>query len=261
MKKLLLLFLASSLIFTACKKKNKDDEEQQLEPKQEQKGFAINYTATWCGPCGSWGEPLIHSYADDAPEGAIICAHAGGDPMNTNLIGVFEQDRTSGGGIPSFWVGDNSTQSNGAMNSLLNQGDAMAGVDYKYEVKDGKINVDAKVKFFEAGQGEYYLSVLVLEDGIPGGTSAPSNYQQNGVSDPNYTHDFVLRASAQANNPYGELIATNPASDDEVDKSYSIDLNASWDTDNVYAVCIIWKKDTSGGRPYYKYINALKKKN
>ena len=259
MKKLLLLFLASTLIFTACKKKKKEDE-QQLEPKQEQKGFAINYTATWCSSCGSWGAPIIHQYSDDATEGAIICAHFN-DPMSSNLSNVFEQDRTTNNGIPGFWVGDNKTSSNGAMTSLLGQGDAMAGVDYKYEIKDGKIEVDAKVKFFEAGQGDYYLSVLVLEDGIPGGTSAPGNYQQAGTNDPNYTHDFVLRASAHAGLPYGESITTNPSADDEVDKSYSIDLDSSWDTDNVYAVCIVWKKDTSNGRPYYKYINALKKKN
>jgi hypothetical protein len=262
MKKIVLLFFIITLIsFVSCKKEDEqstENEEATLQPEQEQRGFAINYTAYWCSPCGNWGAPLIHDYAEDAPAGAIICAHAGNDPMyNYALFSSFTGDRTTGGGIPSFWVGDVETISSNAMINLLNT-TPVAGVDYEYEVKDGKMNINVKVKFFEAGTGEYYLSVIVLEDGIPGGTSAPSNYQQSGTNDPNYTHDFVLRTAATPNNAYGELIVNNPSANDEVDKSYSIDLDASWD--DIYPVCIIWKKDSSNGRPYYKYINSLKKK-
>ena len=260
MKKLLLILMASTLLLGACKKK-KGDEESSLEPKQEQKGFAINYTATWCGPCGNWGAPLIHQYADDAPGGAIITVHASGDPMhNSDLYGSFRADRTTNGGIPSFWVADNFTNSNSAMTSFLSSHtDPVAAADYKYEVKDGKAKVDVKVKFFDSAQGEYYLSVLLLESGIPGGQSAPGNYQQNGTNDANYTHDFVLRASSDATNAYGELIVTDPSADQEIDKSYSIDVDSSWDSSKVYPVCIIWKRDSSNGKPYYKYINSLKK--
>ena len=260
MKKIVLLLFAVVMIsFVSCKKDDDgDNEEATLQPKQEQRGFAINYTAYWCSPCGNWGAPLIHHYADDAPSGAIICAHASSDPMqNAQLYNSFRNDRTTGGGIPSFWVGDNSTSSQTAMQNLLNT-TAIAGVDYDFKVKDNKMDVNVKVKFFEQGSGEYYLSVLVLEDGIPGGNSAPSNYQQHGTSDPDYTHDFVLRAAATPNNAYGEKIVDDPAANKEIDKSYTIDLDQSWD--DVYAVCIIWKKDNSNGHPYYKYINSLKKK-
>jgi len=255
--KLLLLLFSFTLAITSCKK-DKEDEEKTLEPTQEQKGFAINYTATWCGPCGAWGAPLIHDYSEDAPNGAVICAHASNDPMNNDLYYSFRADRTTGGGIPSFWVGDVKTDASSAMTNLLNQPDPECGVDYSYKVEDGKITVKTKVKFFEAGQGEYYLSVIILEDGIPGGSSAPSNYQQNGAAS-DYEHDFVLRASAEHGNAYGELIVTDPSSGKVIDGEYTIDLESSWD--DVYAVCIVWRKDTSSGRPYYKYVNSLKKKN
>ena len=260
-KSLLVLLLSVFLLTNVSCKKDKD-EEKQLNPTQEQKGFAINYTGTWCGACGSWGAPLIHQYADDAPNGAVICVHVSSytaDPMeNSGLSQSFEGDRTTNGGVPSFWVGDNFTHSNSAMTSLLNQPDPECGVDFSYKVKNNKMTVKTKVKFFEEGQGDYYLSVFVLEDGIPGGTSAPANYQQNGTNDPDYTHDFVLRASAQGNRAYGELIATDPTSGKEIDGEYTIDLESDWD--DVYAVCVIWRKDMSNGRPYYKYVNALKKK-
>ncbi len=263
--KSLLLLLSSVFLLTtvSCKKKKDEDDEKQLKPTQEQKGFAINYTGTWCGACGSWGAPLIHQYAEDAPNGAVICVHLSSytsDPMeNSALSQSFEIDRTTGGYVPSFWIGDVNDNSNSAMTSLLNQPVPECGVDYSYEIKNGKMTVKTKVKFFDDGQGEYYLSVLVLEDGIPGGSSAPSNYQQNGTNDPNFTHDFVLRASADQNRAYGHVIATDPSSGDVIDGDYTIDLDGSWN--DVYAVCIVWRKDISNGRPYYKYVNALKRKN
>jgi len=260
MKKLFYLFVLTGLLFSAC---SKDDEEgndgdqySSLNPVQQQRGFAVNYTGAWCYYCGQWGADLIHSYAADAPSGAIICAHTG-DPMSNSLYGSFTSDRETGGGVPSFWVGDVKTHQSSAMNYLLSQ-PADCGIDYKYEVKDGKMTVDVKVKFFEAGQGDYYLSVLVLEDGIPGGNTAPQDYQQNGTDDPDYEHDFVLRASASGNSAYGESIVNNPAKDSEITKTYTIDLDNSWD--DVYPVCIVWRLENSGDNPHYKFINSLKKK-
>jgi hypothetical protein len=264
MKKLLYLFVAAGLLMTTACKKDKDgegDDENGLNPTQTQNGFAINYTATWCGHCGNWGAPLIHDYAKDAPNGVAICAHASGDPMNNSLYNSFRGDRTTGGGIPSFWVGDQKTTNKGAMKAMLNQA-VPCGVDDKYSVSDGKMTVDTKVKFFQGAQGDYYLSVLVLEDGINGNSSA-GQYKQSGTSQsyPNddYKHDFVLRASAQSGNAYGEMIVQNPEADKEIEKSYTINVDASWK--NPYAVCIIWKKDASGGAPNYKFVNSLKKKN
>jgi len=265
MKKFFYLLMLTGILFTACKKDDDsedsqgDEQSQTLAPTQEQRGFAINYTGSWCYYCGQWGAGLIHDYANEAPDGAVICAHTG-DPMSNPLFNSFTSDRTTGGGVPSFWVGDvkiDQDNVNSAMPALLNQ-TPVAGVDFNYSVKDGEMKVDVMVKFFEQTQGDYYLSVLVLEDGIPGGNDAPSDYQQNGTSDPNYKHDFVLRASATGNLAYGESIAVNPAKDEEVTKSYTINVESSWD--DIYAVCIVWKYDNSNGKPYYKYINSLKKK-
>ncbi len=263
MKKLTLLLLAFVLVVSACKKDEEEtqDDNSGLNPTAKQKGFAINYTATWCGHCGNWGAPLIHSYAKDAPDGVAICAHASGDPMNNSLYNSFTQDRTTGGGIPSFWVGDDKTTDKMAMKNLLAKGDAIAGVDISYSKDGNTMKIKTKVKFFNAGSGDYYLSVLVLEDGIDGSSSA-GQYKQSGTSQsyPNddYKHDFVLRASSINGNAYGELIVSNPAKDKEISKDYSISLDAGWK--NVYPVAIIWKKESSGAAPQYKFINAIKKK-
>ena len=260
MKKLSLILLAFILVFAACKKEEEEDEEAKLVPSAAQRGFAVNYTATWCGPCGDWGAPLIHTYADGAPNGAIITSHASGDPMTNNLMASFSADRTTDGGVPSFWVGNTKTQSDGEMTTLMASGDAAAGVDYSFTISGNTMTIITKTKFFGSFVGDAYLSVLVLEDGIDGSSSA-GNYKQNGTTNsyPNddYHHDYVLRESSVSGNAYGEMISAAPASGSEVDKTYTITLDASWS--NPYPIAIIWDYK-SGDKPEYKYVNALKKK-
>jgi len=271
MKKLTLFLLAFVLIASACKKEpnNKEIEEEGknpvtggLAPSATQNGFAINYTATWCGPCGYSGAPLIHAHAEKAPKGAIITAHAQGDPMNNSLYGSFVFDRTITVGIPTFWIGDITTEENTvkSMTTLLESGDAAAGVDYSYEITGTTMTVKTKIKFFNPTGKKYFLSVLVLEDGIDGSSTA-GEYKQNGAitSYPNddYHHDFVLRKSSIAGKAYGEEIASSPVKNYVFEKTYTITLDASWK--DTYPVVIIWEKNT-GDYPQYKYINSLKKK-
>jgi len=257
MKKLTLILLAFVLVASACKKKAEDDEdENKLEPTAEQRGFAINYTATWCGPCGNWGAPRIHKYGDAAPHGAVITAHASGDPMyNAGLYSSFSSDRPTGGGIPSFWVGDNKGMGDGDMNTLLASGDADAGIDFSFEKDGNKLTVKTKTKFFSPAAGDYYLSVLILEDGIDGSTSAGS-YKQNGTANPaTYKHDYVLRASSIDGSSYGEKVASNPSDGNTVENSYTFTLDGTWK--DVYPVAIVWRKGS--GAPSYHFVNAYKK--
>ena len=118
------------------------------------------------------------------------------------------------------------------------------------------MTVKTKTKFFEAGSGKYFLSVLILEDGIDGSDTA-GDYEQNGVADPtNYKHDFVLRASSVNGNSYGEEIVISPEKGAIVEKEYEISLNPTWDQD-VYAIAILWQVDLSSS-PNYKFVNAIK---
>jgi uncharacterized lipoprotein YehR (DUF1307 family) len=259
MKKLTLILLAFVLIVSACKKdEEEEDTSSSLNPTASQKGFGINYTATWCFHCGDWGADRIHKYATDAPHGAILTAHASGDPMNNSaLYSSLSSDRATGGGIPSFWAGDVSKASDGAMATLVASGNAQAGVDISYEKSGNKMTVKTATKFFSPNSGDYYLTVLVLEDGIDGSDNSGS-YKQKGAHNPStYKHDFVMRKSATAGNAYGELIASNPSDGKLVEKTYTITLDASWK--DTYPVAIVWRKE-SGSAPEYKYINAIKKK-
>lgn len=256
MKKLTLILLAFVLVASACKKEE-EEEENKLDPTSQMRGFAINYTATWCGPCGNWGAPRIHQYAHDAPHGAVITAHASGDPMHVaHLYSSFSSARETGGGIPSFWVADSKGTSDGDMKSYIAaHGTAKAGVDMSFEKEGNKMTVKTMTKFFSPTPGEYYLSVLILENGIDGSTSAGA-YKQSGVANPDtYKHDYVLRASSIDLSAHGEMIASSPSDGKTIEKTYTFTIDPSWK--KVYPVAIIWRKE-AGSKPEYKFVNSYK---
>lgn len=257
MKKSALLLLSLAFIFLSCKKDEETETptEQPFTPKQEQWGFAINYTATWCVYCGSWGAPLIHDLSD-AGDVVAITAHASNDPMfNSALYLSFIGDRPAGASIPSFWIGDVKSTELIEMNTLL-QKIPMAGIAIKSSKTDSKMTIQTKTKFFDAGSSKFFLSVLILEDGIDGSSSA-GDYEQNGVADPtSYRHDFVLRASSVSNNAYGEELVVSPVQDTIIEKEYVIALNPNWGQD-VYPVAILWQVDLFS-TPNFKFINAIK---
>lgn len=231
------------------------DDGSCITPLQKQGAFALNYTATWCGPCGDWGAPKIHDMEESGSPVVAITAHASGDPMFiSTLYNSFSSVRPTGGGIPSFWAGDTDDGGPGDITSQLSQ-TPPAGIEFLSARVGNEMNVKVKVVFFENVTGEYYLSVYVLEDGIDGSASS-GQYAQNGVANPdNYKHDFVLRAVATPDNAYGEMLASGSiAAGTGFDKTYAIPVDGTWN--DVYAAVCIWKKDGT----FYSFVNSLKKR-
>lgn len=259
MKKTIILLFASALLIASCTKSEIEYPEVPplLEPKAEQWGLAINYTATWCGPCGSWGAPKIHEL-NNMGKVVTITNHASGDPMyNAALYNSMAADRPTGGGIPSFWIGDTKSNNVSVMTTLLAQS-PIAGIDMKTNRVGNEIKVASQVKFFAQATGDFYLSFYMLESGIDGSASAGA-YKQNGASDPNYKHDYVLRSS-KTTDVYGEKVVTNPAVNHTIDKSFSMTVDAAW-TKEVYVVAILWKFNPQGNPssniPKYQFVNGF----
>jgi len=259
MKKILFLMLSVALILTAACDKDDDDNGKNDGPQIEKKqwAFVLNYTATWCGPCGSSGAPVVLK-CGETPYVVAVKAHASNDPMHVaSYYSQFGQQRPSGGGIPSFWVNDIKTSTSGTENTMLDElkKTPVAGMAME-ATKEGTVyKVKVKGQHFAAGTGDYYLSVFLLESGIDGSASAGS-YKQNGTSDPNYEHKYVFRTAATSS-LYGEVVSTNPAADATFEKEYSINIDPTWQK-TVYPVAILWQFDDSGATPHYKFVNAIK---
>lgn len=245
-------------LLISCKK----DKNDNPDGSYQQWALALNYTATWCSYCGSWGAPLMH---DLYKYENVLCisVHTNGDPMYTKMYPNFNDDRETGDGIPTFWIGDiktdNVPESHQATQQLLER-DPLAGLHIDYSRTDSILDVTIDIVFYENINGEFFLSTYLLEDGIDG-SSLAGGYTQSGTSEsyPNddYMHDYVLRASTTLNDPFGEKITEDPTSNQTISKTYSFTIKEEWEKE-VYPAAVLWKYDPNGSKPYYKYINAIK---
>ncbi|MEI6576110.1 MAG: hypothetical protein WCO63_08040 [Bacteroidota bacterium] len=228
-------------------------------PKQY--GFVLEYTATWCGPCGQWGAPAVHDLYAMGDVVAVAC-HVDGDPMyNVSLYNQLTSCRSTGGGIPAFWVGDEKMPNSpgqfpGKMTTLMGRDPDVSTV-CKATRSGANVTIKSSTEFMKNCDGDYYLSFFITESEIPGDANAGA-YAQTTPADPaTYTHKFVLR-SALNDKAYGEKISSGAVlAGKKLDSSYSMPIDATWT--NELSVCtVIWKYNATS--QLYEYQNAFESK-
>lgn len=225
-----------------------------LGPKQY--GFVLEYTATWCVNCGIWGTPTMHELIAMGDVIGIAC-HGDNDPMyNAGLYTSFSSARPDGGGIPSFWIGDESMPPTpsaypGKMTTLMSR-DPDASIICQGVRKDDSVTITAYSEFLKDLTGDYYVSVMITETGIDGSATSGA-YKQEGTTTPDtYTHQHVLRA-AYGNNCYGSLISSGSVIAGKMfQKNYTLYVDPTW-TEQLATVVVLWKKNGM----MYEYINAF----
>jgi hypothetical protein len=261
MKKLFAILAVAAFAFSSC---SKDDDKGNgpstgLSVSPVIRPFFVDYTATWCGPCGQYGGPNFDAVLDAGHEGSLLTAMKAystssttgmGHPIYTQMTSAF-----SVSGIPDFWVNNNNpnTNSSSVISTATNiQNDTtnlVAGVALKKSVVGDSMLVTTKVKFFKDGSSNsiYSIAVYLVEDNVRG-------YQLvGGTADNNYLHRNVLRAG-NSSNYYGVALNTPgvvPANT-EFDNSFKIGLNPTWNRNNLKAIAVIWK---NGATPY-RVINS-----
>ena len=132
MKKLLPLLLIPFLVFSSCKKDNYDDSSVNLEVVKRQRATLTYYGATWCGPCGSSGDPakehIESTFGDDV---VILNSQGAWQGDNITSLGDFgnsfgnafhdflkTQDPSHGISAPyQFWSAANHQMSHGGFYS------------------------------------------------------------------------------------------------------------------------------------------------
>lgn len=260
-----------SLMTTSCKKKGcmdpnsisynvdakKDDGSCQY-PAEARKATLIEFTAVWCPPCGSWGTAAFNDMiAQHGPKIVAISSHGSysqPDVMTNDYSDAFKNNFPITG-WPNFRVGNIQK---GTSSSIANDlatifaEPIIANGILNYSIADGKIDVQAGVKFFMDASGEYFLGVYILENGIDGSNNAPTAYDQKGDESTDYLHEHVLRSGAVPA-VWGEKIIDGSAINGQsVKKEYSIDVDAGWVADNLHVIGVIWKKNGNN----YEYVNA-----
>jgi hypothetical protein len=209
-----------------------------------QNSLVTKVTASWCINCGTWGWMFFENTLEDNGDNAtFIAAHYSGDlstPAGQELA-----DGLGATGQPLFYFGEERlfvSSSNigteaAALKALVDENTAKTATANTAivagDLVDGKIEMTANTKFFQEAEGEFYLSILLIEDGVVNSQSG------QGAS---AVHKNVLRAAATSS-VFGDLLAEGvvPA-DTEFQTDFVFDLDPSWVETNLSVSFILWNK-------------------
>ena len=115
MKKLLAIMAIAAIGFTSCKKDKEETPSSggsSLTVEQKNRGILIDFSETWCPPCGAYGGPGFDaSLALEGTQITAIKVYGSSTPssMNSPISNGFAS-AYGVSGVPDFWF--NNTQQN-----------------------------------------------------------------------------------------------------------------------------------------------------
>lgn len=249
-----------------------------LAIERVQNAFAINFSGTWCSPCGSAGIPALYGAKTDhgAKFHAIKVGLNGNggviDPFNIGTGNQLASNFYPAGenGIPGFAAG-NTFFSGGnipAWRTRVNEivatpaASVKAGLAITKEIKGDSLIFNVRLKTFTAlPEAMYTLTVFVAEDGIVS--------TQSGQAANPFTHNMVFRGVAAIpftptygiwGHPLGELpapIAANTTIEKRFGYVKPSGLNPSVNYNNAYAYVVFTRMNMTNMKPA-EIINSAK---
>ena len=225
-------------------------------------GLITKMTATWCGPCGSWGWTLFEDIISGVSNEALIMGvYSPASSELTNATAEQWGNDFNAQGWPSFCVnGKNRTEysSTGGIftsttaSNCINASDSTAGTNplaamtYQKIINGSTLTVNTATKFYANLSGQYYLGAYIVEDGVIA--------DQSGDAGPGASHHFVLRGSMDGN-VYGTLIKGGSVEANEtIEQTFTMELDASWVTENITVGLVLWNQVNGS----YLFMNAYK---
>ena len=258
----LFLFILSCNKYEEVQKQTTTPKVEDITPEMKQRAFMGLTTSITCGVCGSSGYQNFNLMKKNNSGKIVALAfHCNvEDAMScNNLEWSFDGSRPTGGGIPSFYIGDYKTSTSGMqpyIDTLLKRSPE-AQLKFTTAIVESKINVTSKIKFFKNVTGDYYVTYFLCENGIDGSSTAPVGYVQSSGS-AGYKHNNVVRA-ANSTTAYGVKITTasTTALNTVFDYTCSINIASTWNKANLFVTAVIWKKNPDNAASCkYLFVNG-----
>lgn len=253
MKKLLLLAGLAAFVFVGCSdggdNPNPGGDADGLEVERKQRASLLYYTATWCGPCGSFGSPDFKAVLDNIPQSDLtsIDVHT----RNSQLAAFYKNNQNDSfyyspadrailtnlqlpGTVPAFFVNQQYESSRIPLANMQSyvtatlETDPVLGVAAKATADGNNINIETKTEFFQNAEGTYHLSAFVVEKKV--------NFRQavGGAYVENFEHRNILKASARNGkmddqNEYGDA----PIFSGSISSGETKELNWTFEFENI----------------------------
>ena len=277
MKKLITLSILSIFVFVGCSKKGCTDEnapnydakakkddgscESYLVVSAKQRATVTYVGATWCPPCGAYGDPTKEHMESTHGSDVVILNVQSGDAISSGsefgpVFGDVFQNFVQSGSIPhAYWSAANfpmvhrgfytsndynNEQADNNINDII-ASTLDVGVAASASISGSTVTVNTLSKFY-SDQGEHFIGVYLLEDGVMA-------MQQISNSNPAETaHNNVLRAAAYSGNSLGvESMGDSFTTNQEVTGTYTIDVNSNWNSSNLQVAVVVWKTNVADG--------------
>lgn len=226
-------------------------------PSSQKRALMGDFTATWCPYCGQWGAPEFEKAIQGTGANAIALGIHNTDEITTNesttLTDYYGAEGIVGG-YPTLYVWNQATFSDGvamaaAANADAATGPAEAGAVAGFTDNGTSMTISVSAQIFADVTGDYYVAAYLMENGL-----VYTQQIAGADPDPDFVHNHVIRASSNGS-AWGEQFIFGSGSSGQIfTKSYQIEKNDAWKTENMYMVAIVWKYDVAEGK--YTYVNA-----
>lgn len=239
-------------------------DDNDLNVLAKQRSVMIYRGATWCPPCGAYGDPTKEYVHNTYGNECIILSTQSNDDITSSgefgyIFGGEYMTFVGATGIPhGFWLGEGYamvdrgfyTDANANNSAAAADVDAImgntptVGITAEARIEGGNIIIDTKAEFYAAA-GQRYISIFVTENNV----LADQAHSVNGTV-PNMAHNHILRATATTSasaNLGLESMGASFATGEEFVKSYSIPLSSGWSSSNLEVVVMIWSSTQPDG--------------
>jgi hypothetical protein len=226
----------------------------------KQRAVMVYRGATWCPPCGAYGDPTKEHIETTFGDDAVILNCQSGDAISPagNFGPAFGDEYKNfytppESGIPhAFFTVANYAMTHSLFSSSNSQFDNTVntmlaispplGVVAEATISGGVVTVQTATEFVSAS-GQHFIGIYLLEDGVM------AMQDITGSSPANTAHNNVMRDAASTANPLGvQTIGTSFTAGQRVEGTFTITVPGTVvNSANLQVAVVVWNANTADG--------------